>query len=140
MAVDGHDLGPVRSWRAGTRFCVEVAGDLTVFDWAADGADLWLGRDGAAWRLTAERSVLLHRGGPAHGGGRVTSPMPGTVLSVHVEPGQAVTPGQRLVVVEAMKMEHTVTAGQTGTVSQVLVRAGDPVRLDQPLVVMEAAG
>jgi 3-methylcrotonyl-CoA carboxylase alpha subunit len=64
--------------------------------------------------------------------------MPGTVLSVHVEAGQSVEPGDRLVVVEAMKMEHTIRAAEAGTVTEVLVGTGDPVRLDQPLITIEA--
>jgi biotin carboxyl carrier protein len=51
-----------------------------------------------------------------------------------------VEPGQRVAVVEAMKMEHTVRAAQGGTVSEVLVKPGESVRLDQPLAVIAATG
>jgi acetyl-CoA/propionyl-CoA carboxylase biotin carboxyl carrier protein len=64
--------------------------------------------------------------------------MPGTVLAVHVSPGDTVGRGQPVVVVEAMKMEHVITAPAAGTVRQVLVKAGDPVVLDQPVAVVES--
>jgi acetyl-CoA/propionyl-CoA carboxylase biotin carboxyl carrier protein len=143
-ARDGRDLGPVRSWTSAARLMVEVGGRLVAFTWAeepagAGGEDaVWLGCDGSAWRLVPERTVLMHRGRAGPGAGRVNSPMPGTVLSVHVEAGQSVETGDRLVVVEAMKMEHTIRAAEAGTVTEVLVGTGDPVRLDQPLVTIEA--
>ncbi len=64
--------------------------------------------------------------------------MPGTVLAVHVSPGDRVSAGQPLVVVEAMKMEHVVAAAAPGTVREVLVKPGDAVVLDQPLAVVES--
>jgi acetyl-CoA/propionyl-CoA carboxylase biotin carboxyl carrier protein len=121
-----------------------------AFDWAVEGAAegvaameggggsvVWIGDRGRAWRLVAEPRVRIGAAAAAHGAGRVTSPMPGTVLAVRVAPGQAVTAGEELVVVEAMKMEHTVRAGEEGTVTEVLVKAGDSVRLEQPLVVLD---
>ncbi len=63
--------------------------------------------------------------------------MPGTVLAVHVRAGDDVSPGQPLVSVEAMKMEHVVTAAAAGRIRQVLVQPGDAVRLDQPLAFVD---
>jgi len=65
--------------------------------------------------------------------------MPGTVLSVRVTAGEAVTAGQPLVVVEAMKMEHTVTAPVAGIVADLPVKAGQQVRMDETLAVIKAA-
>ena len=56
--------------------------------------------------------------------GPVRSPMPGTVTVVEVAEGQAVTAGDRLVVVEAMKMEHVLTAPVDGVVRDLRARAG----------------
>ena len=57
----------------------------------ADGDGLWLGRGGDAWALTRERETI-DRTGPARAAdGPVTSPMPGTVLAVHVDPGDDVS-------------------------------------------------
>ena len=138
-AVDGRSLGPVSVWTpSATSVAVECAGTTSVYDRAGDGDDVWLARGGRAWRLTRVRQERSARAGAARGPDRVTSPMPGTVLSVHVEAGQSVEAGAQLVVVEAMKMEHTVRAAHPGTVAEILVKAGDPVRLDQPLLVLQA--
>jgi acetyl-CoA/propionyl-CoA carboxylase biotin carboxyl carrier protein len=62
--------------------------------------------------------------------------MPGTVLAVHVAPGDTVSAGQAIAVVEAMKMEHTVTAPVAGTVSELMVNAGQQVGLDETLAII----
>ena len=129
---------PALGWldKGDGKLVVERDGRLRRYEWAADGDLVWLGRDGDAWSLTRLRETI-DRGGDASGGsGPVTSPMPGTVLAVHVHPGQAVSAGQPLVTVEAMKMEHAVAAAADGVVQDVLVRPGESVRLDQPLVVV----
>jgi len=56
------------------------------------------------------------------------------VLSVSIKDGDQVHAGQALLVIEAMKMEHTVAASTDGVVSEVTVRAGQQVIVDQPLV------
>ena len=63
--------------------------------------------------------------------------MPGNVLRVLVTAGDAVTAGQPLVVVEAMKMEHQVLAPADGTVATVHVAPGEQVDTGQPLLQME---
>jgi acetyl/propionyl-CoA carboxylase alpha subunit len=76
---------------------------------------------------------------PAHGGSStVTAPMPGTVLSVAVEPGDEVEARRALVVLEAMKMEIPVHAPFAGTVVTVHVSAGDRVAGGAPLVELES--
>jgi biotin carboxyl carrier protein len=66
--------------------------------------------------------------------GDVTAPMPGVVASVEVAPGQTVSAGQRVVVLDAMKMNMPVVAPRSGTVTRVLVKQGDTVEGGQPLV------
>ncbi|AUH32268.1 acetyl-CoA carboxylase biotin carboxylase subunit [Paracoccus tegillarcae] len=65
------------------------------------------------------------------------SPMPGLVKSVHVEAGQQVSAGDRLAVLEAMKMEHSLTAARDGVVAEVLAAAGDQVEAGAPLIRLE---
>jgi acetyl-CoA/propionyl-CoA carboxylase biotin carboxyl carrier protein len=102
---------------------------------APDGATTWLGRDGHAWAL---RELAADRGAQAAAGeAQLRSPMPGTVLAVHVAVGDTVEAGQPLVVVEAMKMEHTLRAPHAGTVSGVEVRAGQPVAVDALLATVD---
>jgi acetyl-CoA/propionyl-CoA carboxylase biotin carboxyl carrier protein len=105
---------------------------------ARDGDTVWLGREGSTWALTRH-----HLGDPgdragagAAGDGAVRSPMPGTVLVVKTAVGERVTEGQPLVIVEAMKMEHTVTAPVGGTVAELPVRAGQAVDMDAVLAVV----
>ncbi|MEZ5143800.1 MAG: carboxyl transferase domain-containing protein [Acidimicrobiales bacterium] len=68
----------------------------------------------------------------------VSSPMQATVVNVVVAPGDEVTPGRAVVVLESMKMEHEVLADQGGTVVSVAVAAGDTVRPGDRLLVVEA--
>ena len=67
------------------------------------------------------------------------SPVPGTVVAVPVEPGQSVTVGQTLVVLEAMKMEHRILAESDGRVVEVLVAPGQAVDSHQLLARLSAA-
>src|SRR5262249_24759989 len=60
-------------------------------------------------------------------GGRVTAPMHGKVIEILVAPGDTVHKGQRLVVIEAMKMEHALVAPFDGTVAEVRAAAGGQV-------------
>jgi acetyl/propionyl-CoA carboxylase alpha subunit len=68
--------------------------------------------------------------------GSLVAPLPGTVVRVEVSPGDQVEPGDVLVAIEAMKMEHVVRAGHSGTVEDVAVRAGDQVESGRLLVVI----
>jgi len=72
--------------------------------------------------------------------GVVLAPMPGLVKAVFVSPGEAVAKGARLAVLEAMKMEHTLTAGRDGVVAEVLVAAGAQVEAGAALIVLEEIG
>ncbi len=69
---------------------------------------------------------------------RVTAPLPGQVKAVAVRSGDTVAKGDALIIVEAMKMEHTLTAPHAGQIAQVLVAAGDLVEDGQVLVRFEA--
>ncbi|KVA72696.1 3-methylcrotonyl-CoA carboxylase [Burkholderia ubonensis] len=85
------------------------------------------------------RNLLAHAGDTEHGGGRLTAPMPGKVIAVLVEAGQAVEPGTPLIVMEAMKMEHTIGAPSAGVVAEVLYGVGDQVADGAQLLVMAEA-
>jgi propionyl-CoA carboxylase alpha chain len=71
--------------------------------------------------------------------GGLVAPMPGTVLAVHVTPGDSVTAGQPLMIVEAMKMEHRITAPHSGVVGEVRAHRGDQVSGGDLLAVIEEA-
>jgi 3-methylcrotonyl-CoA carboxylase alpha subunit len=72
-------------------------------------------------------------------GGLVTAPMHGKVLAILVEPGAAVAKGQRVALIEAMKMEHALTAPIAGTVIEVAAAAGSQVAEGAKVMVIEAA-
>ena len=74
----------------------------------------------------------------AGGAQRIVAPMPGQVIRVAVAPGDAVRAGQILVVVEAMKMEHSVTAPRDGIVAALACAEGDRVEDGMELVTLEA--
>lgn len=71
------------------------------------------------------------------GTGAVLSPMPGVVRDIFVVPGQEVAGGDRLAVLEAMKMEHVLTANRAGRVAEVLAQTGDQVEAGATLVTFE---
>ncbi len=70
-------------------------------------------------------------------GGVVDSPIAGIVVEVKVEPGSNVTKNQPLLIIEAMKMNTSVSSPTEGRIAQVLVKAGDHVVQGQPLVKFE---
>jgi acetyl/propionyl-CoA carboxylase alpha subunit len=86
--------------------------------------------------LLADPTPAASRG-PAGGDGRLVAPMPGKVVRVLVERGQAVTAAQGLVVVEAMKMENELKAPRAGTIFEVHVREGQAVEGGALLIVLE---
>jgi 3-methylcrotonyl-CoA carboxylase alpha subunit len=81
---------------------------------------------------------LAHAGESADEGGRLTAPMPGKVISILVQAGATVSKGEPLLVMEAMKMEHTITAPADGTISLVHYGVGDQVAEGDALVAIEA--
>ena len=93
--------------------------------------------EGAVHAFTSWRS---HRGDNAQASdGAILSPMPGRMVAVTVKVGQSVTRGQALVTLEAMKMEHVLTAPFDGTVEQLSVALGDQVSEGVVLVQLAAS-
>jgi acetyl-CoA/propionyl-CoA carboxylase biotin carboxyl carrier protein len=100
------------------------------------GPVTWLGRAGYVWAIADAPPRALRGSREGAADGTIRSPMPGTVLAVHVSLGQAVTAGQPVLVVEAMKMEHTVTAPVDGVIAELAAKAGQQVRMDETLAVI----
>lgn len=99
---------------------------------ARSGSATWISSSRGTWRVDriAEPSV---REDDAHSGdAEILSPMPGSIIAIGATTGSAVTAGTAIVVVEAMKMEHTLTTPIDGTV-ELTVAVGDQVRVDQIL-------
>jgi 3-methylcrotonyl-CoA carboxylase alpha subunit len=83
------------------------------------------------------QNLLAHAADAEHGEGRLTAPMPGKVIAVLVEAGASVEKGAPLLVMEAMKMEHTIVAPAAGTVGEILFGVGDQVTDGAQLLVMQ---
>jgi 3-methylcrotonyl-CoA carboxylase alpha subunit len=89
----------------------------------------------------ARRYVLAEPRGSglgAVGDGSILSPMPGRIIAVEVTAGQVVTKGQKLLTLEAMKMEHSLTAPFDGVVAELHAKTGAQVQVDALLVRIEA--
>ncbi|MEU0072479.1 acetyl/propionyl/methylcrotonyl-CoA carboxylase subunit alpha [Streptomyces sp. NPDC006332] len=111
--------------------------DGTVHTFAALPDGTWLGRDGDSWQVRDHDPVAASLNRGAHeGADSLTAPMPGTVTVVKVAVGDEVTAGQSLLVVEAMKMEHVISAPHAGTVAELDVVPGTTVAMDQVLAVI----
>jgi len=113
-SVDGQRAAPVAA----------VGGVVTVFD---------------RYGLVFEVVDPLDRAGGAQGDGNlIEAPMPGLVRTVDAKVGQAVQKGDRLAVLEAMKMEHALLAARDGVVAEVLAAEGDQVEAGAALVRLDA--
>jgi len=101
-----------------------------------DGARTWVTVSGRTLPVVERRPGAKAK--DDHGGS-LEAPMPGKVVKVLVQPGDVVTKGQALLVVEAMKMEHALKAPRPGRVTLVRAGAGDQVVPGAPLVELEDA-
>jgi 3-methylcrotonyl-CoA carboxylase alpha subunit len=107
-----------------------------AFTWEKDGDDLIVFDEGRYFQFSLAVRGTGHRS--AHDGD-IIAPMPGKVIAVDVAQGDTVSSGQRLLVLEAMKMEHALTAPFDGTVSELNVSEGAQVQVEALLAVVEAS-
>ena len=124
-AVGDYEIGYSRSLRS-----------LYNIEQSSGGA-VFVSAFGYTGRFTA-REV---RGSHTHhaGDGAILAPMPGKVIAVEVTAGDTVIKGQKLLVLEAMKMEHALTAPFDGTVAELTVAVGSQVQVEALLVRVEKA-
>ncbi|WP_197374964.1 acetyl/propionyl/methylcrotonyl-CoA carboxylase subunit alpha [Mycolicibacterium baixiangningiae] len=99
---------------------------------AADGEQMWLAGAGRTVAVAEVREAPVREDDAHRGDAELTSPMPGSVVAVGIEDGAHVDSGVVVVTVEAMKMEHAMTAPVDGVV-ELLVAVGDQVKVGQPL-------
>ncbi len=136
LAVTGP--GRVAVTVAGTTQDCVLRADGWWVEGAKTGARFHVGADevtvfmGAAYRFARPDPLARRSEGPASG--LTLAPMPGLVKAVFVAAGQAVAEGDRLAVLEAMKMEHTMLAARAGTVAEVLVDPGAQVEAGAALI------
>jgi len=104
-----------------------------------DGSTVWVAVAGETYRLDIE-DVKRGRSGSLLGADEIRAPMTGTVLSVLAKVGDTVEAGQPVLVVEAMKMEHTLKAPRAGLIEEVACSEGDQVEAQSVLVSFAAVG
>jgi 3-methylcrotonyl-CoA carboxylase alpha subunit len=113
---------------------VELAGQLEHVHVVEADRDLHMFRGGRHVQLRLSRTEDSLQVSAGAEEGSLLTPLPGTVVAVHVEAGRQVTRGLPLVTVEAMKMEHTLTAPYDGTVTRVAFGVGERVAAGAILV------
>jgi len=120
----------------GDRFAVELDDRRLIASVIAVDDKRTVFLQGSTWTLL--RDDPLHRvdAGDSHGGG-LTAPMPGKVVALLAQPGQKVEKGTPLLILEAMKMEHTITAPAAGTLKAFCYAAGEQVSDGAALVEFE---
>ncbi len=137
LRVSGADPvtygAPASATVTADRVTVELDGTVGHFHRSGP----WLGRDGDTWHVQDHDPVEASLSGAGRSGAdTLAAPMPGTVTVVKAAVGDEVEAGQSLLVVEAMKMEHVISAPHAGTVSELDVTAGATVAMDQILAVV----
>ncbi|MGE2733080.1 biotin carboxylase N-terminal domain-containing protein [Mycolicibacterium vaccae] len=122
----------------GNRLALTLDGLRTDYLVVADGEQLWLAAAGRVTMVEEVREAPVRPDDAHRGDAELTSPMPGAVVAVGVEDGAAVTAGTVVVTVEAMKMEHALSAPVDGVV-ELLVGAGEQVKVGQVLARITAS-
>jgi propionyl-CoA carboxylase alpha chain len=135
MTIDGVDHRVGRRQLTTERWAIELDGLRREIGVHRVGDEVWTNGAGVQLSLTALPRFVDHSA-EAMGSGPV-APLPGTIVSVLIEPGDDVAEGDALVVLEAMKMEHRITAPAPGRVTAVDVEVGQRVDAGQILVHLE---
>ncbi len=121
----------------GARLAVELDDRRLIASVIAAGNKRHIFLNGQTWIVERDDPLHLVEAGGAHGGG-LTAPMPGKVVALLAQPGAKVEKGAPLLILEAMKMEHTITAPKNGTVKAFCYAAGDQVADGAELVEFKA--
>lgn len=104
---------------------------------SSDNARRWVTINGQTVVLTKSSGARKGLHGHHQAAGRLTAPMPGQVRAVNVNEGEAVTKGQTLLVLEAMKMEIRIHSPRDGVVKKLFVKQGQIVEREQNLIEIE---
>ena len=137
LRLGGRDLA-AQVASAGSELRVQLEGSEWQASYVAEGDERTLFYGGSVHRLRLV-DPLAHSGTEEAHAGHLAAPMSGTVVAVLVRPGAVVAKGAPLLVLEAMKMEHTITAPAAGTVSAIHYQAGEQVAEGADLVDLDAA-
>jgi pyruvate carboxylase subunit B len=143
VTVDGGGSCEVRSCTP-TEYTVALNGRVARVAAHQDGAEgvkLITGGRTYAASVQSERALLMKKYArstrPSASKMDIHAPMPALVVRVEVEVGQSVTPGQGLIILEAMKMENEIKAHFAGSVKSIHAQMGKPVEKGELLLVLE---
>jgi 3-methylcrotonyl-CoA carboxylase alpha subunit len=125
-------------WQAEDVLAVDLDGVRRPVTVLRQGCEIIIFADGESWRLS-EIDPLAVRAGEDAAAGRLTAPMPGRVIRLLVEPGRKVRRGEPLLIIEAMKMEHTVAAPADGIVTKLGCALGDLIEEGAELIALAPA-
>ncbi|HWG79121.1 MAG TPA: acetyl/propionyl/methylcrotonyl-CoA carboxylase subunit alpha [Stellaceae bacterium] len=137
LDLDGESSLAAASRNTAGDLVLDLDGVRSMLTVARHGADTIVAGDDGTWRL-AYVDRVAPRADEAVAGGRLTAPMPGKVAQVLAKPGGRVKRGQALMVLEAMKMEHTIAAPADGVIERVNFAAGDLVEEGAELIALSA--
>ena len=138
LTAEGHNLNAEVVYEGGEAVLrVEGSGPADDATAIATEEAVYVLRRGRQTKLSL-RDLSLEEGAGNGGGGLVRAPMHGKVLAVLVEQGASVTRGQRLAIIEAMKMEHTLTAAIDGTVAEIAASVGTQIAEGAKVMVISA--
>ncbi len=124
--------------RKGNHLVIKLDGATVRGTVVRDGEMFHVFTGGAHFPLNYN-DPLAHAGEMEAEGGRLTAPMPGKIVAVLVDKGKTVEKGAPLLIMEAMKMEHTIAAPANGTVEDLLYAVGDQVAEGAQLLAFKAA-
>ncbi|OBI51166.1 acetyl/propionyl-CoA carboxylase subuit alpha [Mycobacterium kyorinense] len=130
--IEDGENRELRAEFTANRLAITLDGVRTEYTVAEADHQIWLAGSGLTVVLEEVREAPVRPDDAHSGDAELTSPMPGSVVAVGVADGAEVTAGTVVVTVEAMKMEHALSAPVDGVV-QLLVGAGDQVKVGQPL-------
>jgi biotin carboxyl carrier protein len=102
-----------------------------------DGSSTWVFVDGLVAQIPNEASNAGRKRAKGRGDGGVMAPMPATVVAINTAPGQTVSEGDTVIVLEAMKMELPIKAPRTGTVKAIHCARGELVQPGVSLLEIE---
>jgi geranyl-CoA carboxylase alpha subunit len=128
VSIEERGAGAVRFTAMGVQQTAQFALDEDVLHLDLDGLTV------TVRETTHEASASTRRDGSS----RVLAPMNGAIIAVFAKPGDRVSRGQRVVVLEAMKMQHEISAERDGAIEKVLVKPGDQVATRQLLIELKA--
>lgn len=115
------------------RLTADIGGRRRTGGFADASDDVTVFFEGITYRLK-KAGIDMEEEGADAAALRITAPMPGRIIAVHVEAGKKVEKGMALIVLEAMKMEHTLKAGHDGVIEHVGCKPGDQIREGQELL------